>query len=157
MVESRKIYYTPICPAEKEHYDAPTETCNMTTFDINTEQWEEIAVNRSSWRQELKNGLKKGETRLQQSAGEQRTRRKHSHSLTPAESVFKCSHLSTKTVITNWTVQPQQWLTRSIYYRLWNAYYLGVLRRYVCVRHGRCFQAIFSGRRKISPGPGCVS
>jgi hypothetical protein len=48
---------------------------SKTALDINTEKWEEIADNRSNWRQELKRGLKKGETRLQQSADEQRTRR----------------------------------------------------------------------------------
>jgi hypothetical protein len=64
----------------------------MIALDINTEQWEEIADNRSNWREEIKCGLKKGETRLQQSAEEQRTRRKHSQNLTPADSVFKCSH-----------------------------------------------------------------
>jgi hypothetical protein len=42
----------------------------MKALDINTEKWEKIADNRSNWRQELKRGLKKGETRLQQSAEE---------------------------------------------------------------------------------------
>jgi hypothetical protein len=82
---------------------------DMKALYINTEKWEEIADNPRNWRQELKRGLNKGETRLQQSAEEQRTRRKHSQSLTPADSVFKCSHCD-KDCHKTWTVQPQQTL-----------------------------------------------
>ena len=65
---------------------------DMKAVGIDPDEWEDLAQDRSRWRQELTHGLKVGEENLQKAAEEQRMRRKNSQQNPPTDSSFVCSY-----------------------------------------------------------------
>ena len=65
---------------------------DMKALNMSVDCWEDLAQDRSCWRQTVKRSTRRGEQQLQIASDERRARRKNSHQTSPATSVFTCSH-----------------------------------------------------------------
>jgi len=63
---------------------------DLKALEINTEHWEELATDRSSWRSTLTVQLKTGEDQLKRAAEEKRTCRKERFYSYSTETIHKC-------------------------------------------------------------------
>ena len=84
-------------PQERERRDARIvrfrDVCkrDLKSVDINVEGWEELASARVRWRQEVRAGLIRSETKQRRAAKDRRARRKYSRQTTPQSTPFSCS------------------------------------------------------------------
>jgi len=67
---------------------------DLKALDIDTNTWEELAQDRSSWRHTVNTGLRAGEEKLRKLADDKRARRKNRQLLPAAVSAFKCTKCS---------------------------------------------------------------
>ena len=63
----------------------------MKALDTDVDGWEDLAQDRSRWRQELIRNLRRVEEKLQLASDELRVSRKKSQQTSPVDTTFKCS------------------------------------------------------------------
>ena len=64
---------------------------DMKALDMDIDGWEDLAQDRSRWRQELNRSLRRGEKKLQLASDERRVRRINGQQAPPADTAFKCN------------------------------------------------------------------
>ena len=65
---------------------------DMKAMEIDPNTWEQLAADRTQWKQAVNVGLERNETKLRQSANDKRTRRKEKQCLHLVDSIFRCPH-----------------------------------------------------------------
>jgi len=63
---------------------------DMKATEIDVNKWEQLAGDRSQWRQAVTTGLRRSEEKLRQSAENKRARRKEKQGLPLSDSAFRC-------------------------------------------------------------------
>ena len=63
---------------------------DMKSMKIDTNKWEQLAGDRSQWKQAVTTGLRRSEEKLRQSAESKRTKRKEKQELPLSYSAFRC-------------------------------------------------------------------